>query len=251
MPDEVQTIPAGQQLAPAAPRSTMDMIDMAVSKGASIEVLERLMSLHERWEISQARRSFDAAMAAAKAEIPPIKKNQSVGFKSKDATKSSTSYTHEDLGEIARTIDPILAKYGLSYRFRTAQAPAITVTCIIAHKGGHCEETTLSAGADTSGNKNSIQAIGSTVTYLQRYTLKAALGLSATQDDDGKVADGVPVNITAEQVAELLKIADETGADKVKFCRHHNIASFSDILASQFHDAKTSLERKRKVSANV
>jgi hypothetical protein len=53
---------------------------------------------------------------------------------------------------------------------------------------GHSERTTLSATADTSGSKNSIQAIGSTVTYLQRYTLLAAVGLAAGGDDDGQAA---------------------------------------------------------------
>ena len=41
-------------------------------------------------------------------------------------------------------------------------------------------------GADQSGNKNGFQAIGSAVTYLQRYTLKSALGLSAEVDDDAQ-----------------------------------------------------------------
>ena len=43
-------------------------------------------------------------------------------------------------------------------------------------------------GADQSGSKNGFQAIGSAVTYLQRYTLKAALGLSAEVDDDAQSA---------------------------------------------------------------
>ena len=43
---------------------------------------------------------------------------------------------------------------------------------------------------DTSGSKNSIQAISSAVTYLQRYTLLAATGLSTSElgnlDNDGR-----------------------------------------------------------------
>jgi hypothetical protein len=55
---------------------------------------------------------------------------------------------------------------------------------------GHSEETTLRAIPDTSGSKNSIQAIGSTVTYLQRYTLLAAVGMAAAgMDNDGRAAD--------------------------------------------------------------
>ena len=43
---------------------------------------------------------------------------------------------------------------------------------------------------DNSGSKNSIQAIGSTTTYLQRYTLFSILGLAAGEDDDGSAASG-------------------------------------------------------------
>ena len=54
----------------------MDMVGRAVASGASIEVVEKLMALHERWEANQGRKAFDEAMAAAKAEIPVIFKSR-------------------------------------------------------------------------------------------------------------------------------------------------------------------------------
>ena len=183
----------------------MDMLNRAVSQGASIEVLEKLMTLQERWEANQARKSFDEAMAAAKAEIPVIVKNRTVDFTS---AKGRTHYRHEDLAEIARTVTPILAKHGLSYRYRTSSAPnePVTVTCIVSHRGGHAEENTLAAGRDESGNKNSIQAIGSTITYLQRMTLKAALGLAASEDDDGGASER-PDYVSTDQLNRLVALA--------------------------------------------
>jgi hypothetical protein len=50
---------------------------------------------------------------------------------------------------------------------------------------GHKIETSIEAGSDTSGSKNAIQAIGSTISYLKRYTLENVLGLSADEDNDG------------------------------------------------------------------
>lgn len=153
-------------------------------------VIDKLMDMHERWEKNQARKAFDAAMAAAKAEIPVIFKNKVVDFTSQ---RGRTHYRHEDMAEIARTVDPILARHGLSYRYRTETTQAhVKVTCVLSHRDGHSEETDLIAGHDNSGNKNSIQAIGSTITFLQRYTLKAALGLAASADDDGKAAAEPP-----------------------------------------------------------
>ena len=228
----------------------MDMLDRAVSGGASIEVLEKLMALNERWERNQARKAFDQAMAEAKAEIPVILKNRHVDFTGKTGVR--TNYRHEDLAEIARTVDPILSKHGLSYRFRTT-SPAnepVSVTCIVSHRLGHFEENTLQAGRDDSGNKNNIQAVGSALTYLQRYTLKAALGLAASTDDDGAAvgkADAGP--ITEDQRDELQKLAEEVGADIPKFVTYLKVDSLAAIPSSEFKRAKAALNAKRAVKA--
>jgi hypothetical protein len=226
------TIHSGMALTP------MDMLDRAITQGAGIEVLTKLMDLQERWEKNQGRKAFDEAMSAAKAEIPVIMKNRQVGFESKKAGSARTDYKHEDLAEIARTVDPVLGRHGLSYRFRTTSAPnePISVTCIISHRLGHSEENTLSAGRDDSGNKNSIQQIGSTLTYLQRYTLKAALGLAASADDDGKSA-GESEKLSDEQAEALEKLIIDTGGNIEKFCVFAKVEKLSDIYANRYDAA--------------
>jgi hypothetical protein len=221
----------------------MAMLDRAITGGASIEVLERLMALSERWDAGQARKAFDNAMASAKAEIPNITKNREVDFTSQ---KGRTYYRHEDLGEIAKTVNPVLARHGLSYRFRTASPvnEPVTVTCIVSHRDGHFEENTLCAGRDDTGGKNLIQQVGSTLTYLQRMTLKAALGLAASNDDDGKSSEQ-QTTISDAQLADLVKLCDDVGADKEKFCAHLKIPSLADLLAKDFKRAVAKLEAKR------
>lgn len=216
----------------------MDMLHKAVSQGADIVVLEKLMALQERWEANQARKAFDEAMSNAKAEIPTINKNRHVGFESRKAGAAKTDYRHEDLGEIAKTIDPILGKHGLSYRFKTTSEinQPISVTCKVSHRGGHFEENTLTAGRDETGNKNSIQAIGSTVTYLQRYTLKAALGLAASNDDDGSKSEPEEA-IESDQFGVIKKLMVEAGTDESKFCQHFKIEALADLPASKFQKA--------------
>lgn len=207
--------------APSGAVTPMEMLDRALSSGASPDTLEKLMALQERWEKNNARKAFDAAMAAAKAEIPIIIKNREVDF---TTAKGRTNYVYEDLASIAKAVDPILARHGLSYRFRTTQdGGGVTVTCVISHRDGYSEENALSAGRDESGNKNSIQAVGSAVTYLQRYTLKAALGLSATKDDDAAATKEEDYD-TSQWTEKLLiagadrdaiiKVGEEIKADK-------------------------------------
>ncbi|MCE8420364.1 ERF family protein [Rhodovulum sulfidophilum] len=188
---ELTKIPQGDAATPASfgAITPMGMISQAVANGASIETVERLIALHERWESGRARKAFDAAISAARAEIKPIVKGSTVDYESKKSG-DRTNYAYETLDAIAREVDPILAQHGLSYRFRSRQSDrgGLAVTCIVAHCDGYSEETTLSGPPDQSGNKNAYQAIGSAATYLQRYTLKLALGLSAAKDDDAQGA---------------------------------------------------------------
>jgi hypothetical protein len=225
----------------------MAMIErMSTDPSISIERVEQAFAFYEKVQASQARKAFDAAMAAAKSELPVILKNRNVSYG--EGTKK-TQYDHEDLGGIAKAIDPILAKFGLSYRFRTSSNvnEPVVVTCIIAHEQGYYEETTLSAGRDDSGGKNAIQAIGSSVTYLQRYTLKAALGLAAAKDDDAKKVTATPdelATLSQEQVEQFEKLIAKTGANRAAFLKIAQAETVSDILAKDFEGLTKVLRAK-------
>lgn len=233
-----------------------DMLTHAVSSGAGMEVIEKLMSLQERWEASQARKAFDAAMSDAKTEITPIVKNRAVGYDGKGGSR--TSYRHEDLAEIARTVDPLLAKHGLSYRFQTTQQDGfIHVTCIVSHRDGHSERNVLFASADSSGSKNSIQAIGSTITYLQRYTLKAALGLAASNDDDGRASEQTVEEartLTAEQVKSIEDKINEVDGSTIRLLKKAGVSRLEDIPVADFEPIMQALNdlgaRKAQENAN-
>ena len=176
------------------------LISLALEKQADPKIIEKLMDLHERWEAGQARRAYVAAMTAFKQEAPAVlKKHDRVDFTS---AKGRTAYNYANLGSIVQEITAILGKHNLSASWTTGQeANNVTVTCHITHGAGHRESVTLTGPIDESGNKNKIQAVGSTVTYLQRYTLLAALGLATGEDDDGR--QGAPK--TSDTVQEPRK----------------------------------------------
>jgi len=228
---EAQKISVIPQSLPVTP---MDMLNRAVSSGADLDMIEKLMNLQERWEAGNARKAFDKAVSEAKKEIPPIARN-ATGHNNKK---------YADFAAIARVVDPIIGKHGLSYRFRTTQNGSIAVTCVLSHEAGHSEETTLSGPADSSGSKNAIQAIGSTLTYLQRYSLVQMLGLAAAADDDGKSAVAGEA-ISPEQVEQLVELAEEVGADRAAFCRYFKVEALTDISAKDFPRAVAALNKKR------
>lgn len=219
----------------------MAMLDRALASGAGIETIERLMALQERWEKNENKKAYDEAITLAKSEFPQIVKDKAVRF---DANKPP-SFMHETLSGIAKLIDPVLGKHGLSYRFRTSSdATSVTVTCIVSHRLGHSEENSLNGPHDKSGGKNSIQAVGSSVTYLQRYTLKGALGLAAADDDDGKAAGGGE-SLSAQQIEEMQALIVEVAADIQKFCKHMKVEKIEDIPAKRFKAAMDALNAKK------
>jgi hypothetical protein len=223
----VQKIETKADIVPLTP---MDMLDRAIQAGANIETLSKLMDLQERWEKNEARKRFAEAIAQAKSEIKPVVRNAS----------SHNAKKYADFAAIARAVDPVLSKHGLAYRFRTEQGDRITVTCILFGHG-HSEESTLSGPPDKSGNKNDIQAIGSTLTYLQRYSLVQALGLAAADDDDGNAPGlGEPVNM--EQAQELHDLIKKLGADAAAFCKVLKIENITDLPAKRFNEAKQRLQ---------
>lgn len=225
-------------VAPAASESAaiLSVIErMAMNPEIDPDRIERFIVLKERIDANNAKRDFDAAVAQAKATIPPAEKN-STGHNNK---------RYADFFAYAKVVDPIISALGLSYRFRTAQTDRITVTCVLTHEGGHSEENSLSGPPDASGSKNAIQAIGSTLTYLQRYTLVQALGLAASGDDDG-VAAGSGELVNLGQIEELQALLTETNSDVAKFCQVMKVESLAGIPAAKFRDAIAKLNAKKQ-----
>lgn len=177
----------------SVPATPMEMLAIAVQQDADLDLLQKLMDLQERWEANEARKAFVRAMAAFKANPPEILKRKHVNI------PGGAKFAHATLAEVVDASVAEMSKHGLSHRWATRQEDgAIIVTCIVTHDAGHSESNELRAAPDDSGKKNSIQQVASTVTYLERYTLMAALGLAAKDMDNdgngaGRKADPVEV----------------------------------------------------------
>lgn len=169
-----------------------ELLKAAIEKGSDITTIEKCFALLERVHDIQAKDAYLRAMAKFKAECPPI-------VKSKLAKMPRYSYKFTPLGEIADQIDPILAKHGLSYRWKTPkiQSDKVFIECIVSHELGHEESSgelempILGATQRNDGGEggaNAMQRVGISISYGQRYTLKGVLGL-AEEDTDGHHGD--------------------------------------------------------------
>lgn len=214
----------------------------------------QMMKLQEMWEKSEARKAYDLAFAEFKKNPPVIIKDKQVKFDSKNGT---TEYKHAELYQVTEKISAELSKHGLTHSWQTVQPDGgmVEVTCTLKHFQGHSESVTLKAGRDDSGGKNNIQALVSTVSYLERHTLLAVTGMATkSQDDDGRASTGVDSGdekLSADQYQEIIELIKETNSDTGKFCEHFKVETVDEIPSRRFPDARALLVKKKEQQRKV
>lgn len=232
--------------APAVQITPAAMLQLAASQQVDPDKLQKLMDFAERYQANQAKAAFNQAMSKFKAAPPRINKNKHVRF---ETQKGVTEYDHATLDNVTDIITKALSDVGVSHKWGVEQKGAeISVSCILTHSLGHSESTTLTATSDQSGGKNAIQAIGSTVSYLQRYTLLAATGMAvAGMDDDGKAAGTAPGMPEPEYVAWLEDIKGANSATELKaiFANAYRAAERIGDKEAMANFIKTKDEKKR------
>ena len=205
----------------------------ALAQGTSLEQVEKMMDLQIKWEEREAQKAFNVAFSAFKAESVQILK----GRKVTDGPLKGRSYA--ELHDVVDAVTPALSKHGLgaSWKVTKDEPQWIEVTCTIKHVGGHSESVSLGGPPDVGGAKNAIQARASTVTYLERYTLKAITGLAETDDDtdgntggnDSNLADWLASISEAQTESELKKIRRD-GNDA--FTKRKDVPGYAKFAAA-------------------
>lgn len=195
---ELQTVQQGQVAVQPESNALLAVISrVATDPNCDLDKMERLLNMQERVMARRAEQAFNAAMAAMQAEIPSIAE-RGTGHNIKYAT----------LEDILDTVRPIMHKYGFAVSFRISQVDRVTVTGVLMHKDGHREETSMTLAADTSGSKNAVQAIGSSVSYGKRYVLCAMLNIATRGEDDNGYAATPHTPVTETQAKQLRNLYD-------------------------------------------
>ncbi len=178
---------------------------------------ESLRQSYERFEWEKLDREAKVAFAEAferfKQDAPKILKTKHVNFPNKSG--GQTDYWHVELDKACDLLIPALLKVGITHQWKSADLPdgRVRVTCILRHRLGHEQEGASLAGpADQSGGKNPIQGVGSSTSYLERYTFLATCGIVPTgTDNDGNPLTGI-TNDEGAAFVEAIQNA-ETPAD--------------------------------------
>lgn len=224
---------------PADGNSIMAVISRAASDPKTdVDKLERLMAMYERIEARKAEQAFNEAMNGAQTEIRPI---------AADASNPQTKSKYASYPALDRALRPIYTNHGFALSFDTGESPAdmVRVLCYVAHKAGHSRTYHADIAADGKGAKGGdvmpkIHAIGSAMSYGQRYLLKLIFNI-AVGDDDGNAAGDTTEKIGEEDVAKLLKLIDDSHSDIEKWCKYMKIEAVTELRKKDLGRAYESL----------
>lgn len=227
--------------------------------GGTVAEMRDVLALQREWEAGEAKKAYVSAMAEFKKNPPTIFKDKQVAFESK-AGGAKTDYWHATLGNVAEAIIEGLAKVGISHSWKPERiADRIHVSCTLTHQAGHSESISLDGPLDNSGNKNSIQQMSSTTTYLSRYTLLMITGLAVKDevmpDDDGRGAGtddrGAPFDV--EDKRDPLRERSDTSRpvglppyDEAKF--KANLPAWTDVIRTGRKTADALIRHVEKTS---
>ena len=189
------------------------------------------------------------SLVAAQAELHAPTKNRTVKVRTE---KGSYTFDYATLdGIVENILRPILPKHGLWFVQLVSDGQMVTR---IVHESGE----TMDCGVPMPNLPGKPQEAGSLLTYFKRYSLCAAFGLVAEEDDDANVASGNGYEAQARnggggdalisevQLRELQHEADATGADLAKFCAYMRVPSLKQIPARDFDRAFRALQSKRQ-----
>lgn len=247
---EMLELPTDAPKYPVMSNTADQLIQIGLQERIPVESLERLMALREQEINRLAKSQFVTAMADFQANCPSIIKDRTVDYAT---SKGRTSYKHASLGQIVKQIREPLKNAGLSYRFEINRLEQmIEVTCVITQVAGHSERTSMVGSIDDSGGKNAIQARGSTVTYLQRYTLIGTLGLvTADEDNDGDQPQAEAGAVTEDQALELDAKITDFDVDMAKFKQFFQITKLSELPANRYAEAIRMIKSPKRGNKNA
>lgn len=186
--------------------------------------------------ISHATPELFAALAAAQLEIENASKTSAnPHFKSRYA----------DLAEVLNTVRPVLARHGISIMQSTAfDGAMVTVDTVLAHaSGGYVQSSASCVPAKSDG-----QGIGSSTTYLRRYSLAAICGVSQEDDDGNTAAHNAPPRkvtaISADRAQALRDMLRDKGVEEAKFVGWLGAGSLETLTDAQATRGEQELSRR-------
>jgi hypothetical protein len=220
------------------------MIERAArDPSVDLDKMERLIAMRQRMKEYADMEAFNIAMAAVQSEMRPV---------AVDSNNPQTRSKYASYLALDRALRPIYTKYGFVLSFDTPPGAPEGMQRVVCHvsKGPHTVVYSIDMPADGKGAKGGdvmtrTHATGSAISYGMRYLLRMIFNIAIGEsDDDGNAAGATNGAISPKQLAELIHLCDEVGADKMRFCAYLKVPSLAEIPAKRFDEAVSALNAK-------
>jgi hypothetical protein len=245
METEIMRAPSGE-LAQQQPVNFLGQL-LAAAQTADVATARELLGMAKEIQALEAEKAFNVSMRAAQAEIKPVVR---------DAENSHTRSRYALLETIDTRIRPIYTGRGFSLSFNSG-APrgegTVRILCDVRHDAGHTKTYELEGGLDMAGargasNKTTIQALGSSVSYLRRYLTCMIFNVTlANEDNDGAGNRSLPTFITQEQADDVASMLSEVGLtrDDAGFLAWAGVDRIEHIMPNGLPRITRELEKRR------
>lgn len=191
---EVITVPVN--------RTPMDLLSIALSRDAAIDVIERLAALQRDMLAREAEVDFNEAMNRVQQEIRRI---------APDLENPHTHSKYASYAAIDRVIRPIYAKEGFSLSFSTEECPIpehVRCVCFVSLRA-HTRKYQVDMPSDGKGAQGrdvmtKTHAAGAAMSYGMRYLVKYIFNIAVGEDD----TDGVTMGQAGDFLLNIKAAAD-------------------------------------------
>ena len=212
--------------------------------------LHALLDFQERLLKRQAEAEFNADYNAMQLELPRVKKDGSVSYpvnKNNPDGPQKEAFKFATWENIDSVIRPLMKRFGFSLSFDSSmrEGGGAVVTGRLMHIGGHYITAAIPLSLDTSGGKNNIQAMGSTLSYGKRYVSFMLLNIVTEGEDDDGVRGGLEY-ITAGQVDRIKRLLSETKTDRNRYLQHIGYADVENIQRADYARCENMLLAKKR-----
>jgi len=241
-----------------APCTILALIErLALDPHADAEKLERMTALYERLKAKEAELAYNAAKSRILKKLAGIKivKNRPVLNeieKGKPPQGAHQAFKYAPLEEIDKHLRPLLAEedMDLSYSDEPRAGGDILIRGRLKHlPSGHYEDSLMPAPPDTTGGKSSVQAVGSTNSYLRRYVACNLLNIVVVGDDDDGTG-GTIDEVQTKTIVDLI-IKAKAGPKFLKYMKAQSVnevgsleAAVGTIAARDYQKAISTLEEQ-------
>lgn len=231
-----------------APAQTLgqQLMQLVADPNISAEKLQMLLGAQREMMIEQRRERYQTAFVALSGRLPQVHKDGYVELGDKGGR--SRGYRYAKYEDMMKAIGPLLLEHGFAFSFAPLRMNGkdVAVRGRLMHIDGHYEEAEFSLPPDIGPGRNSLQAVGSSLSYCKRYIAEQLLNIVRQgEDDDGISAVRKPISEEQRRLLEVL-------LDEVRITPEYFLSLFvtgcqqmRDIPASDFPRLKNALEEKK------